>query len=302
MTRPLKIGVQLPEVERAVRWPELRDLARQVEDAGFDSIWLGDHLLYRNTDGSARGPWEAWSMMAALAAATERVEIGPLVSPTAFHSPVMLAKKAVTVDEISGGRLILGLGAGWNQVEYDAFGFPFDHRASRFIEAYTIIRRLLAGERVDHSGEYYRVVGAEIHPAGPRPDGPPTMIGSMGERVLAATLPYVDAWNAWYAWYGNNVSGLRPMLERLDAACEAVGREPETLERTVAVHVAAPGSGGRVYGARDHSGAEAMQGPVGGIADELAAIADLGITHVQLVIDPIDSGGVEWAAGILEEL
>ncbi|HSG80205.1 MAG TPA: LLM class flavin-dependent oxidoreductase, partial [Acidimicrobiia bacterium] len=162
--RPLKIGVQLPEVEREVRWPELRSLALQVEEAGFDSIWLGDHLLYRDEDGSARGPWEAWATLAALAEATERVELGPLVAATSFHSPPMLAKKAVTVDEISGGRLILGIGAGWNEVEYRGFGFAFDRRASRFEEAFTIIRRLLAGERVDHVGTFYEVDGAEIHP------------------------------------------------------------------------------------------------------------------------------------------
>ena len=121
----MKIGVQLPEVERDVRWTEIRDIALTAEDAGFDSIWVGDHLLFRADDAaSSRGPWEAWSMLAALAATTRRVQLGPLVASTSFHSPAMLAKKAATVDEISGGRLILGLGAGWNKAEYEAFGFP----------------------------------------------------------------------------------------------------------------------------------------------------------------------------------
>jgi len=300
--RPLKIGVQLPEVEREVRWPEYRDLARLVEDAGFDSIWLGDHLLYRNPDGSARGPWEAFSMLAAIAAVTERVELGPLVASTAFHSPVMMAKKAVTIDEISGGRFILGIGAGWNEIEFRGFGFPYDYRASRFEEAAGVIRRLLAGERVDHDSRFYRIEGGEIHPAGPRPGGPPVMVGSMGERVLAATLPWVDAWNSWFAWYGNTVAGLRDLLARLDGACERAGRDPATLQRTVAVHVAAPGARGRVYGAEEHSGAEALPGPVERIAEHLEAVAGLGVAHVQLVIDPIDASGVEWAAGILGAL
>jgi alkanesulfonate monooxygenase SsuD/methylene tetrahydromethanopterin reductase-like flavin-dependent oxidoreductase (luciferase family) len=299
--RPLKIGVQLPEVEREVRWPELRSLALQVEEAGFDSIWLGDHLLYRDDDGSARGPWEAWATLAALAEATERVELGPLVAATSFHSPPMLAKKAVTVDEISGGRLILGIGAGWNEVEYRGFGFPFDRRASRFEEAFTIVRRLLAGERVDHVGTFYEVDGAEIHPTGPRPGGPPVMIGSIGPRVLAATLPHVASWNAWFAWYGNSVEGAASLLSRIDESCERVGREPETLERTLAVHVAAPGGTGRVFGDDEHAGVEALSGPVGGIAEHLGALADLGVAHVQLVVDPIDARGVEWAAGILDE-
>src|SRR6185503_1777113 len=147
--RPLKVGVQLPEVEREVRWPELRDMARAAEDVGFDSIWVGDHLLYVDPDLPPRGPWEAWSVLAALAGITERVELGPLVASVSFHNPAMLAKKAATIDEISGGRLILGLGAGWNEAEYRAFGFPFDHRVDRFEEAFAIIRGLLREGRVD---------------------------------------------------------------------------------------------------------------------------------------------------------
>ena len=149
----MKVGIQLPEVERVVRWPELAEMARRIEDGGFDSIWVGDHLLYRD-DENELGPWEAWSQMAAIAAITQRVEIGPLVAATSFHSPAMLAKKAITLDEISNGRFILGLGAGWNEAEYRAFGFAFDRRASRFEEAFEIIRRLVAGERVDFSGEF----------------------------------------------------------------------------------------------------------------------------------------------------
>ncbi|HSG86354.1 MAG TPA: LLM class flavin-dependent oxidoreductase, partial [Candidatus Limnocylindrales bacterium] len=120
--RPIRVGVQLPEVEREVRWPELRAMARLAEDVGFDSLWVGDHLLYRFASGETRGPWEAWTTLAGLAEATERIALGPLVASTSFHSPAMLAKQAATVDEISGGRLILGLGAGWNETEYRAFG------------------------------------------------------------------------------------------------------------------------------------------------------------------------------------
>src|ERR671921_1576256 len=143
MTRPCKVGVQLPEVERYVPWPDYLDLARRAEAAGFDSVWVGDHLLSDLPDGSTRGPYEAWTTLAAIAQATERVEIGPLVASTSFHAPAMLAKQAATVDAISQGRLVLGLGAGWNEREYTAFGFPYDHRVSRFEEAFTIIRRLL---------------------------------------------------------------------------------------------------------------------------------------------------------------
>ena len=132
------MGVQLPEAERVVRWPELREMAQTAEEIGLDSLWVGDHLLYRYPGEEPRGPWEAWSQLAALAAITTRVQLGPLVAATSFHNPAMLAKKAATIDDISGGRLILGLGAGWNRAEYEAFGFPYDRRVSRFEEAFTI--------------------------------------------------------------------------------------------------------------------------------------------------------------------
>src|SRR5687767_5822246 len=157
MARPCKIGVQLPEVERRVSWPELFAMARRAEAVGFDSLWLGDHLLYDLPSGETRGPWEVWTSLAALAAVTERIELGPLVASTGFHAPAMLAKQAATVDAISGGRLILGIGAGWNEREYRAFGFPYDRRVSRFEEAFTILRMLLREGRADVEGEFYRV-------------------------------------------------------------------------------------------------------------------------------------------------
>ncbi|MDF2731211.1 MAG: hypothetical protein K0T01_3002, partial [Acidimicrobiia bacterium] len=127
----MKVGIQLPEVERQVSWREVREIANTAEEVGFDSIWVGDHLLFRDAVTGVRGPLEAWSLLAALGEATERALIGPLVAATSFHNPAMIAKKAATVDDISGGRLVLGLGAGWNQPEYAAFGFPFDHRVAR---------------------------------------------------------------------------------------------------------------------------------------------------------------------------
>jgi len=151
--RPLAVGIQLPEIEWEARWPDLRALALRAEELGFDAVWYGDHLIYRRPgDDRARGPWEAWTVLAGLAAVTSRVLLGPLVAATAFHNPAMLAKKAATVDEISGGRLVLGLGAGWNETEFRAFGFPFDHRISRFEEAFTIVRTLLRDGAIDFLG------------------------------------------------------------------------------------------------------------------------------------------------------
>ena len=122
----LQIGVQLPEVEREVRWPELLAMARAAEACGFDSIWVGDHMLYRGDGRPERGPWDVWTLLAALAASTERVRLGPLVASTAFHPPGLIARMAATIDEVSGGRFVLGLGAGWNETEFRAFGIPFD--------------------------------------------------------------------------------------------------------------------------------------------------------------------------------
>ena len=171
--RPLKVGVQLPEVEREVRWPELLDMTRAIEDLGFDSVWVGEHLLYRWPDRPSRGPWEAWTLLAAIAAATSRIELGPLVACTNFHNPALLAKQAATIDEVSGGRFILGLGAGWNETEFRAYGFPFDHRIDRFEEAFTIIRTLLREGAIDFDGRWYQARDCELLPRGPRPAGPP---------------------------------------------------------------------------------------------------------------------------------
>lgn len=301
MARPLRVGVQLPEVERIVTWPEVRDMAMTAEAVGFDSLWVGDHLLYK-TAGEVTGPWEAWSMLAAIAAVTDRVQIGPLVAATSFHSPAMLAKKAVTVDEISDGRLILGLGAGWNQTEYDAYGFPFDHRASRFEEAFTIIRTLLTEGAIDFEGEYYTIHDCELVPPA-RPDGIPLMIGSEGPRVLRATLPYVDSWNAWHAWYDNTIDGAEALLAKIDDACTEAERVPSTLERSLAVFVRTPdGQSGVRQGSPNRKSSMALEGDHEAMAQHLVGLAELGVAHVQLVVDPITAGSIEWLGDMLTVL
>jgi alkanesulfonate monooxygenase SsuD/methylene tetrahydromethanopterin reductase-like flavin-dependent oxidoreductase (luciferase family) len=301
--RPIGVGVQLPEVEREVRWPELRAIARTAEQADFDSIWVGDHLLYRYASGEARGPWEAWTTLAALAEATERVALGPLVAATAFHSPFMLAKQAATVDEVSGGRLVLGLGAGWNDTEFRALGAPFDHRISRFEESFTVVRTLLANGAIDFEGRYVQARGAELLPGPARPGGPLLLIGSSGPRMLAATLPYADAWNAWYADTGNDPAGVATLRAAVDAASTAVGRDPAAVERTVAVLVRLPGGTGRVMGDTDPKQAVApLEGPPEVIAEAMRAYARAGIGHVQLVLDPITEASVAALAPALEAL
>ena len=301
-TRPLKVGVQLPEVERVAPWSDLARMATTAEALGYDSIWVGDHLIYRDGDQAPRGPWEAWTVMAALAAITERVEIGPLVACTSFHSPAMIAKKAATLEEVSGGRLILGLGAGWNESEYAAFGFPYDHRVSRFEEAFTIIRRLLKGEELDFRGDYYTLADGLIVPPGPRPEGPPLMVGSAGERMLDITMPYVQSWNAWYAWFGNRPQNLAPWMAKVDEACRRVGRDPQTVERTCAVYVRLTGGKGRNVLATVDEEVPPLSGSTAELATAMRQYAEAGISHVQLVLDPITVEAIEEFAPVLVEL
>ncbi len=276
-------------------------MALAAERAGFDSLWVGDHLLYRDDERPPRGPWEAWSVLAALAAVTERVQLGPLVASASFHNPAMLAKKAATVDEISGGRLILGLGAGWNETEYRAFGFPYDHRVDRFEEALTIVTGLLREGAVDFAGRYHQARDCLLLPRGPRPQGPPIMIGTTGPRMLRLAAAHADGWNAWFSWYGNTAEGVAALREKVDQACAAEGRDPATLDRTVAVLVQV-GEGELLR----RSGRYETPPPLRGSAEEMAAalrrFASEGISHVQLVVDPITIESIESLAGMLEAL
>jgi alkanesulfonate monooxygenase SsuD/methylene tetrahydromethanopterin reductase-like flavin-dependent oxidoreductase (luciferase family) len=231
----VKVGVQLPEVERDVRWPEYLAMAQAAEEVGLDSIWLGDHLLYRGDGREERGPWEAWTLLAALAAVTERVRLGPLVACASFHPPGLIAKMAATVDEISGGRFVLGLGSGSVEVEHTIFGLPVERRVSRFSESFEIVRRLLAGERVTFEGSYWSADDAVLLPEPAR--RVPLMAGSIGPRMLGITLPHVDWWNTWYLWYGNTAEGFAELNARVDTAAVAAGRQPEDIARSACVLV-----------------------------------------------------------------
>ncbi len=292
--RPLRVGIQLPEVERDVRWPEYAAMARAAEAVGFDSIWLGDHLLYRDDGRPERGPWEAWTLLAGLAAVTERVSLGPLVACAGFHPPAILAKMAATVDEVSGGRLVLGLGAGWNRTEFDAFGVPFDHRASRFGEAFEIVRRLLAGERVTLDGSYHRVNDAVLLPTPAR--RPPLMIGSSGERVLSIALPHVDIWNTWFDWYGNTPEGFAARNAEIDEAATRAGRDPGQIQRSACVRIVLDRDAGeRPVDAENPP----LEGPAGRIADGLREMAEAGADEAILVVTPITERSIRELGDVL---
>jgi alkanesulfonate monooxygenase SsuD/methylene tetrahydromethanopterin reductase-like flavin-dependent oxidoreductase (luciferase family) len=296
MTRPCKVGVQLPEVERFVPWPEYLDLARRAESAGYDSIWVGDHLLYGLPDGSTRGPYEAWTTLAAIAAATERVEIGPLVASTGFHAPAMLAKQAATVDAISQGRLILGLGAGWNRREFDAFGFPYERRVSRFEEALAIIAPLLREGRTTFHGQFYDVDDCVLDPRAVREGGPPIMLGSNSPRMLSIGLPVVDFWNVWWSIYDNSVA----KFAQVKAEIDAVAPEGRPVDATAAVLVTLPGGRGRLMGETyDASVTTITPDDLGQHIRELAAA---GAKHLQLVLDPINAESIDTIGAVLADL
>jgi probable F420-dependent oxidoreductase len=298
--RSLKVGLILPDTEREMggataRWRDLAEMARLAEELGFDSLWNADHLIYRFPDKEVQGPWECWSIMAALAAVTSRVEIGPLVACTSFRNPALQAKIADTIDEISGGRLLLGLGAGWNEPDYVEFGYPFDHRVSRFAEAIAIIHGLLRNGHVDFEGTYYSARDCELRPRGPRPEGPPIIIGSTAPRMLGLLAQYGDIWNAWAR---QTLEELAADRAKVDAAMEAAGRDPATVERTVSLLVDLPTATGRPSEAK--AGFQAREPEE--LAAHLSSYADAGISHVQLMLDPNTPAGIEWAAQTLEFL
>jgi probable F420-dependent oxidoreductase len=272
-------------------------MARAAEEVGFDSLSVGDHHLYRGGGRPERGPWEAWTLLAALAASTERVKLAPLVACTAFHNPAVLAKMAATLDEVSGGRLVLGLGAGWNEAEFRAFGIPFDHRVSRFEEAFGIIRRLLAGERVTFAGRFHRVEDAVLLPRPSR--RPPLMIGSNGERVLGIALPHVDAWNTWFTHYGNTPEGFASLNEKVTALAERAERDPAEVERSACVLVAIDrGDVDR----RNTERVTPLEGSADRIAQGLRDLAEAGADEAILVLSPITESSIRTAGEALAAL
>jgi alkanesulfonate monooxygenase SsuD/methylene tetrahydromethanopterin reductase-like flavin-dependent oxidoreductase (luciferase family) len=278
----VRVGVQLPEVERVVRRDELAAMARAAEATGFDSLWVGDHLLYRGDGRLERGPWDCWTTLAWLAGLTERVELGPLVACTAFHPPGVLARQAAAVDELSGGRLVAALGAGWNEAEFRAFGIPFDHHVSRFEEAFEIVRRLLAGERVTFHGRYHRVEDAVLLP--PPARRPKLMVGANRPRMLAITLPHVDAWNTWFTHYGNTPEGFAAHNAEISEAAERAGRDPADVERSACVWVQVEEAGERP---REVEPVRADR-----LAAHLRALEQAGADEAILVLDPITESSI----------
>jgi alkanesulfonate monooxygenase SsuD/methylene tetrahydromethanopterin reductase-like flavin-dependent oxidoreductase (luciferase family) len=242
----MRIGVTVPLAYgdvadgRAPTFAETVAFAQLAERVGLDSIWVYDHLIFRFPPEPDEGLHEAWTILSALAPVVPRVELGALVMCTSFRNAGLMAKMAATLDTISGGRLILGMGAGWHEPEYTSFGYPFDHLVGRFEEDIEVIDRLLRGETVDFEGRWSRYAGARLLPPPARKT--PVLIASKGERMLRLTARWADAWNT--AWYGSIDDTLRERTAGIDAALDAAGRRRSSLRKTVGIRLHEPGQRG----------------------------------------------------------
>lgn len=305
-TSPLQLGLLLRTGEqskpagRSVGWPELREMSVMAENVGFDTIWVADHLIFRNAGnvvmepGTSRGPLEAWTLLSAIAAVTSKVTLGPFVACNSFREPALFAKMADTLEEVSGGRLLLGIGAGWHEPEYTAFGFPFDHLASRFEEALQIIVPLLKGESVTFQGKYYQVTDAELRPRGPRPGGPPIWIGAKQPRMLRLVARYADAYNT--VWHRDPAPAAEAYA-KVDAACAEVGRDPSTIMRTSGANVIVPG-----MEAVDASPAF-LSGSVDEVAERIWSFhTEAGVSHMTFILDPWTVQAVEQFGKVIEKI
>jgi len=277
------------------RFADMREMILVAEAAGYDICWVPDHLIMRlESEGNVtRGVWEGWTTLAALAAVTSRIQLGVLVTCTGFRHPGIVAKMAESLDEISGGRFVLGLGAGWHLPEYEMLGLPFDHRASRFEDAVRIIAPLLREGKATHEGTYYSAENAVNLPRGPRgaKGGPPMLVGTGGHRMMRLTARYADAWNSDWQQTPELVV---PMLQRLDEACADVGRDPATLVRTASSNFALDGC----LGVRPNP----ITGDADAMAAALAGFRDLGLRHHVAGLDPCTPASLAQYARVIEAL
>lgn len=299
------LGLNLPYVERSMdgrtpRWADIRAMAEAAEAIGFDAVWVSDHVGFGDPDGEWSGAWESWTLLTALGAVTSRVRLGTYVSAVPYRNAALLAKMAETLDEVSGGRVILGLGAGWNEPEFAAYGFPWERRFDRFEDALRIIASMLRTGRADHDGRVESARGALVAPRGPRPGGLPLMVGAAAPRMLRLAAELADEWNAGM----RTPEGLVPMLAALDEALAAAGRDPSTIRRSAEAMVepgGAPAPADEDPDARgdwDHP----LTGSPNAIAAGLRRYAALGCDHVQVQLRPNSLESVRAFAPVMAAL
>ncbi len=287
----MRIGIVLPigeeEDERGIPdYATIRAVAIRAEATALDSVWVYDHLLYR-ADGETSGIHECWTILSAIAEATDRVGLGTIVMCTAFRNPALLAKMAATLDHVSDGRLTLGIGCGWHDPEYEAFGYPTDHKVGRFEESLTVICDLIRRGRADFDGRYVTARDAVLRPPA-RPDLP-ILIAAKQPRMLELTARHADAWNL--AWFGLPDERLGRVRGELIDACRRVGREPASLAVTVGVNVRYPKVGPPA--ATEAPTGPALTGTPEQIAAGLAAHAEAGASQVIASLDPCTPATVD---------
>ncbi len=267
------------EHNRKRTYASIREITQQAETEGFDSIWLADHLLYRDPGKPSRGIWETWTILSALAEATQRLEIGTLVVNNSIRNPAVLAKMATAADEVSDGRLILGVGAGWNEPEYHAFGMPFDHLVGRFEEALQVLTPLLRDGHVNFSGHYYEARDCDDVPRGPRAGGPPLLVGGEGPRLLRLTAQYADLWNTGYM---GPPETMKDRLAKIAAACHQVGRDPATLGVTALIGLYFPD----LQPEQPRFFDQPLTGTPEEIATAISGYEELGVEHIMFQMVP----------------
>jgi alkanesulfonate monooxygenase SsuD/methylene tetrahydromethanopterin reductase-like flavin-dependent oxidoreductase (luciferase family) len=272
----MRVGVGLP-ISESFRYQQIREFALIADRGGLDSIWAADHLFHQPPGGPQRGVWENWTIMTALAEATERVEFGPLVMCAPFRNPGMIAWQANALDEVSGGRFVLGLGCGWHEPEFSAFGFEFERRVSLFSDSLEVIAPLLRTGRVDYDGKYASG-HATLAPRGPRPGGPPLMIAAFGPRMMKLTARWADRYNT--AWYGRPDDEFRGEIAKLRAACAEVGRDPADIEVSAGLTLLDEAT------AATRQGGQFITGSAEDVAGALAAWRDEGVNEVMCRPEP----------------
>ncbi len=291
--RPTSLGLGITVSEQVAgdgspRFADLLAASRLGADIGFEALWYADHFSFESEKG-LRGAWDVWTLMAAIAAQVADVQIGPMVACTAYRNPGVISKMSEMIDEISGGRFILGLGSGWNKPEYEQFGLPFEPRVTRFEEAIEIIHGLLRDGEADLQGQYYQANRARNLPRGPRPGGPPILIGSSGPRMLGILARYADAWNT--GW-GNDTEALKRKVAVLDTACAEMGRDPETVIRTVGVGFAAEGFAG--------GSSNVFNGPDEEKLAVLVELEGLGFRHIKINLQPYSIQAIEACGPVVD--
>ena len=299
--RTLEIGLVLPMGESFVdgstaRWTEVRELAVRAEQLGFDTVWIADELLWRLPEGDPHGWWECVAMTGAVAAATSRIKVGTWVLSALHRNPAITAKAAETIDEISGGRFVLGLGSGHAGPQAHAFGLPEDRVFGRFAEAVEIIVPLLRQGHADFEGSFHAARDLEQRPVGPRPGRIPIMMGAKGPKMLQLAVQHADTWS-WYVEERSDLTEFGPLLETLEAACIEAGRDPATIGRSAGI-VVEPTS---VTGSAALLG-EPVRGGSEQIADALRAFGAGGFTQVEVILWPPTLAALEALAPAVELL